>query len=57
MESQPFGRGAIRIFLPASGCGRPPIRIKADDDCTTWANDVKKHFSGQVLIAKDLMEF
>jgi len=57
LESQPFGRGAIRIFLPASGCGRPPIRIKADDDCTTWTNDVKKHFSGQVLIAKDLMEF
>jgi ribonuclease BN (tRNA processing enzyme) len=30
---------------------------KPDDDYTTWANEVKKHFSGQVLIAKDLMEF
>jgi ribonuclease BN (tRNA processing enzyme) len=33
------------------------LTAKADDDYTTWANDVKKHFSGQVLIAKDLMEF
>ncbi len=27
------------------------------DDYTPWAEEVKKHFSGQVLIAKDLMEF
>jgi ribonuclease BN (tRNA processing enzyme) len=27
------------------------------DDYTTWAEEVKKHFSGEVLIAKDLMEF
>ncbi|MEE8262340.1 MAG: MBL fold metallo-hydrolase [Gammaproteobacteria bacterium] len=27
------------------------------DDYTPWAVEVKKHFSGQVLIAKDLMEF
>jgi ribonuclease BN (tRNA processing enzyme) len=27
------------------------------DDYTPWAEAVKKHFSGQVLIAKDLMEF
>jgi ribonuclease BN (tRNA processing enzyme) len=30
---------------------------KPDNDYTPWANEVKKHFSGQVLIAKDLMEF
>jgi ribonuclease BN (tRNA processing enzyme) len=30
---------------------------KADDDYSTWANEVKKHFSGPVLIAKDLKEF
>jgi ribonuclease BN (tRNA processing enzyme) len=30
---------------------------KPDNDYTSWANEVKKHFSGQVLIAKDLMEF
>ncbi len=27
------------------------------DDYTAWGEQVKKHFSGQVLIAKDLMEF
>ena len=27
------------------------------DDYTPWAEEVKKHFSGRVLIAKDLMEF
>jgi ribonuclease BN (tRNA processing enzyme) len=32
------------------------LTAKPDDDYTTWANEVKKHFSGQVLIAKDLME-
>ena len=27
------------------------------DDYTSWAEEVKKHFSGQVLVAKDLLEF
>ena len=27
------------------------------DDYAPWAEEVKKQFSGQVLIAKDLMEF
>jgi ribonuclease BN (tRNA processing enzyme) len=27
------------------------------DDDTPWAEQVRKHFSGQVVIAKDLMEF
>ncbi|MCE3243864.1 MAG: beta-lactamase domain protein [Deltaproteobacteria bacterium] len=30
---------------------------KADGDYTPWAEEVKKHFSGQVIVAKDLMEF
>jgi ribonuclease BN (tRNA processing enzyme) len=30
---------------------------KADDDYSSWADEVKKHFSGPVLIAKDLKEF
>jgi ribonuclease BN (tRNA processing enzyme) len=30
---------------------------KADDDYSTWADEVKKHFSGPVLIAMDLKEF
>ena len=27
------------------------------NDYTPWVEEVKKHFAGQVLIAKDLMEF
>jgi ribonuclease BN (tRNA processing enzyme) len=27
------------------------------DDYTAWAEEVKKHFSGRVLVAQDLMEF
>ena len=30
---------------------------KADDDYSTWADEVKRNFSGPVLIAKDLKEF
>jgi ribonuclease BN (tRNA processing enzyme) len=30
---------------------------KADDDYAAWVDEVKKHFSGPVLIAKDLKEF
>jgi ribonuclease BN (tRNA processing enzyme) len=30
---------------------------KADGDYTPWADEVKRHFSGRVLVAKDLMAF
>ena len=30
---------------------------KSDDNYMSWADEVKKHFSGEVFIAKDLMEF
>ena len=33
------------------------LTFKTDDDYTAWVADVKKHFSGQVLVAKDLKEF
>jgi len=33
------------------------LTFKTDDDYTAWVADVKKHFSGEVLIAKDLKEF
>jgi ribonuclease BN (tRNA processing enzyme) len=33
------------------------LTAKADDDYASWADQVKKYFSGQVLIARDLMEF
>ena len=30
---------------------------RADGNYTPWVTDVKKHFSGEVLVARDLMEF
>jgi ribonuclease BN (tRNA processing enzyme) len=33
------------------------LTFKADDDYSPWVADVKKHFSGEVLVAKDLKEF
>src|SRR5215472_9994468 len=33
------------------------LTFKADDDYAAWVADVKKHFSGDVLVAKDLKEF
>jgi ribonuclease BN (tRNA processing enzyme) len=27
------------------------------DDYASWAQEVKEHFSGEVLVAEDLMEF
>ncbi len=33
------------------------LTLKPDDDYTPWVNEVKKYFPGQVLVAKDLMEF
>jgi ribonuclease BN (tRNA processing enzyme) len=33
------------------------LTFKADDDYTAWVADVKKQFSGEVLVAKDLKEF
>jgi ribonuclease BN (tRNA processing enzyme) len=33
------------------------LTAKPDDDYTPWVSEVKKYFPGQVLIAKDLMEF
>lgn len=33
------------------------LTYKTDDDYTAWVADVRKHFSGEVLVAKDLKEF
>ena len=32
-------------------------RADGTDDYTPWVAEVKKYFSGHVLVAKDLMEF
>jgi ribonuclease BN (tRNA processing enzyme) len=33
------------------------LTFTSDDDYTAWVADVKKHFSGELLVAKDLKEF
>ena len=33
------------------------LTYKPDNDYAAVVNEVKKYFSGQVLVAKDLMEF
>ena len=33
------------------------LTYKPDGDYAAVVDEVKKHFSGQVLVAKDLMEF
>jgi len=33
------------------------VTSKPDNDYSSWIADVKKYFSGDVLVAKDLMEF
>jgi ribonuclease BN (tRNA processing enzyme) len=33
------------------------LTAKPDDDYTAWADEVRKNFPGQVLVARDLMEF
>jgi ribonuclease BN (tRNA processing enzyme) len=44
-------RAAVKVVVLSH------LTWKADDDYSTWADEVKKHFSGPVLIAKDLKEF
>ena len=39
------------------GSVAPDPAGSSSDGTAPWAEEVKKHFSGQVLIAKDLMEF
>jgi hypothetical protein len=33
------------------------LTAKADNDYTAWVSEVKKYFTDQVLVAKDLSEF
>ena len=43
--------GVKTVVLSHLGHVRAPMTIR------TWAEEVKKHFSGQVHVAKDLAEF
>jgi ribonuclease BN (tRNA processing enzyme) len=63
-------RQATEAHMTADAIGKMATRANAktvvlthlterpgSDDYTPWADEVKKYFSGQVLVAKDLMEF
>jgi ribonuclease BN (tRNA processing enzyme) len=45
-------RAGVKTVILSHLTSRP-----GSDDYTPWADEVRKHFPGKVLIAKDLMEF
>jgi len=55
LSTEDVGKLAARAAVKAVVLSH--LTWKADDDYSTWADEVKKHFSGPVLIAKDLKEF
>jgi ribonuclease BN (tRNA processing enzyme) len=52
-----IGKMAARANVKTVVLSHLSARADGTDDYTPWAAEVKKYFSGQVLIAKDLMEF
>jgi ribonuclease BN (tRNA processing enzyme) len=57
MTLQDIGTMATRAKVKTVVLSHLSARADGSDDYTPWAAEVKKYFSGQVLIAKDLMEF
>jgi ribonuclease BN (tRNA processing enzyme) len=55
LSTEDVGKIAARAAVKAVVLSH--LTWKADDDYSTWADEVNKHFSGPVLIAKDLKEF
>ena len=52
-----IGKMATRATVKTVVLTHLTARADRSNNYTAWAEDVKKHFSGQVLVAKDLMEF
>ena len=52
-----IGKMATRANVKTVVLTHLTARADGSNNYTAWAEDVKKHFSGQVLVAKDLMEF
>jgi ribonuclease BN (tRNA processing enzyme) len=59
MSLEAVGKMAARANVKTVVLSHMGSSQRADDtnDYTPWAEEVKKHFSGEVLIAKDLTEF
>ena len=56
MTLDDIGRLATRANVKTVVLSHLTQRV-GTEDYTPWAEEVKKHFAGQVLVAKDLMEF
>lgn len=56
MSLDVIGKMAARASVKTVVLSHLTQRV-GSDDYTPWAEEVKKHFSGEVLVAKDLMEF
>jgi ribonuclease BN (tRNA processing enzyme) len=57
MGLEVIGKTASRANVKAVILTHLSTRVNNASDYTPWAEEVRKHFSGNVLIAKDLMEF
>jgi ribonuclease BN (tRNA processing enzyme) len=57
MTLEDIGNMAERANVKVVVLSHLSARADGTDDYTPWATEVKKHFSGEVLVAKDLMEF
>jgi ribonuclease BN (tRNA processing enzyme) len=52
-----IGEMATRANVKTVVLSHLSARADGSDDYAPWASEVKKHFSGEVFVAKDLMEF
>jgi len=52
-----IGKMATRANVRTVVLSHLGARADGTDDYTPWVAEVKKYFSGHVLVAKDLMEF
>jgi ribonuclease BN (tRNA processing enzyme) len=57
MTLEDIGKMATRANVKAVVLSHLSARADGSDDYESWAAEVKKHFSGRVIAAKDLMEF
>jgi phosphoribosyl 1,2-cyclic phosphodiesterase len=57
MTLQDIGTMATRAKVKTVVLSHLSARAGGSDDYTPWAAEVKKYFSGEVLVAKDLMTF
>ncbi len=57
MTLEIIGKMAARANVKTVVLSHLSARADGTDNYTPWVAEVKKHFSGQILVAKDLMEF